>query len=105
MSRYDASQPPALLVRPTNRDENPEELWLEVDILGSPGSYQELQITVVTSQRQTAVPRPPPVASIVVGLNPDNELRVSLTKGNDGHSEYAVSLFPCRTEGTFIEQA
>jgi len=30
-------------------------------------------------------------------------LLVRLTKGNDGYSDYVVSLFPCRTEGTFIE--
>lgn len=84
-----------LVVRPINDGNNPDAIVLEAEQTGDPGIYQEVALSALQGKDC--------VAFIIVGLDCNNELRVSLTSDGNGDGDHAIAVFPCRDIESSIE--
>ncbi len=90
-----AEKPQKLSFQALNNGENPEGIVLEVEQLGDPGVYQEIGVSAINGSEC--------VAFAVVGLDPNNEVRVSLTTDGNGYGDQPLSIYPCRPIEQCIE--
>lgn len=84
-----------LSLQALNNGENPDGIVLEAEQLGDPGVYQEIGVSAIKGSEC--------VAFAVVGLDPNNEVRVSLTTDGNGYGDQPLSIYPCRPIEICIE--
>lgn len=90
-----AENPQKLSLQALNNGENPDGIVLEAEQLGDPGVYQEIGVSAIKGSEC--------VAFAVVGLDPNNEVRVSLTTDGNGYGDQPLSIYPCRPLKRCIE--